>query len=1249
MPTQDISRLLNQPEKHYAGVRMQQGRVILDSDWNERSSIEAEDLRRTISELACSKGTPNAGMSVSTVAANVVGAHPTYNFHLANGSYYLGGMRLVVDAADGWEAFQSQTDWLQVDSQTSNMPAAAVGSRIDLAYVVAWEQPVCAVEDSELFEVALGGRDTSVRMRRMRRFEVMTVSLTNSPTFDSADGFDALVTQLELGNATFDRTTSELLSHGRLELAPHVGGDDSEDPCNLPQVDGYVGAENRAIRVELRGAGTLTWGFDNASPLYRVKGNSATPDLLTFLTLPADLASMPRAGQVVEILRWGAKLPNMEKVAETQGVMAKVTTTYDPTTRQLVLDTDIPLAWFTWLAGHSVHYNVDDEEDEQQYFYLRVWDRGSDTADAEIEYTVDAPFPLGSTGLQATVTTDGMPGDFWVIAARPTTPDKFVPWNMDSVGGVAPHGPRRFYAPLALIRWTAGAPVTSTVDDARTRLRTLCEGGCCQVSVGDGKESHGQVETLQEAIDLLGPTGGKICVLPGVHEGTAVLDGLNDIVIEGCGPRTVLTNPRAEIPSSDFSSFYDPVLTIVDCERITVKDLRIEAYSALGIHAHRTLGGTCERVTLDHLEFRALGALVTGDISPKVFELPHSGLAALGVTGLDVLDCRFETAAIASLSYSVVLGSNHVRMHRCFVVPDTDGGGNYVSPGGVNIRSTSRDVEIVGCHIEGGWGHGIALGHLLRHARTLASFTVTEYEANIDLESDVEPVIDPSTTLVNYDGCTPVTSSGTVPVEDDDKLWLPAGPVEDIRIHDNVIRGMSLSGISTAFFFPADFDWDDDGQPDNAPRFIVAAEIDIARNLIEGNAQNGSLPSGYFLDFDVGVGGIVLAASVNAWIHENTIRNNGTGYNVPICGVGLVAAQNAVIEDNRILDNGGRHPGGSHPFVQRGLRGGIVIYEATPVRAAGGKPTFPATIENLVLPRTQKDYTTASGGSAVIVRGNEVSQPLGKALWVRRGFGAITVTGNSLEGFGDPVNVVLEGVALRWKSGTTPANSVAFPARTGLVEIIDYGYAMELETAVSGTPEISWCEVEGGTHKGGAVTFSTNICRLEWRVLGGCAMGLGISSLDSVSVCANTMSASMMTDYGSAIPFSDAGSPVDSFMADIFSAYSKMSFLVAHLHAGAAGTVLVQGNRVIEGPYDALFSIVCSSALHPEDNVVAVLTNGLIMMNNVMTHCSAVDSGFVTLASGNISIVKAEALGGGACPYLVTQAEWGLGRVLTIS
>ena len=44
MSTKDISRFLFQPRKRYSSVRMQQGRVILDSDWNESERIDDEEV-----------------------------------------------------------------------------------------------------------------------------------------------------------------------------------------------------------------------------------------------------------------------------------------------------------------------------------------------------------------------------------------------------------------------------------------------------------------------------------------------------------------------------------------------------------------------------------------------------------------------------------------------------------------------------------------------------------------------------------------------------------------------------------------------------------------------------------------------------------------------------------------------------------------------------------------------------------------------------------------------------------------------------------------------------------------------------------------------------------------------------------------------------------------------------------------------------------------------------------------------------
>jgi hypothetical protein len=223
MSAKDISRFLFQPQKRYSSVRMQQGRVILDSDWNESERIDDEEARRTLIEIVCAKGTPNNGFLVGEVS------NETYDFPLTSGSFYLGGLRFEV-VPD--EQFLTQTDWLQIDADPANLlarPAPAnlrrgngsFRDRYDLVYLRGWEQCVTAVEDSELRERALGGPDTSVRVRRMRRIEVLP-DVPGSCT----EAFAKLKVQLRApreGDDTgephlFDEANCELRSKAKLTI-----------------------------------------------------------------------------------------------------------------------------------------------------------------------------------------------------------------------------------------------------------------------------------------------------------------------------------------------------------------------------------------------------------------------------------------------------------------------------------------------------------------------------------------------------------------------------------------------------------------------------------------------------------------------------------------------------------------------------------------------------------------------------------------------------------------------------------------------------------------------------------------------------------------------------------------------------------------------------------------------------------------------------------------------------------------------
>src|SRR5262249_14181089 len=142
MSAKDISRFIFQPNKHYSSVRMQQGRVILDSDWNESELIDDEEARRALVDVICAKGTSNQGFRVGNVRTAEVAlpgdkSVASYDFDFENGSFYIGGLRFESDGRP--ETFLGQVDWLQIDASGDNLPGLGnltrASVRHDLVYM----------------------------------------------------------------------------------------------------------------------------------------------------------------------------------------------------------------------------------------------------------------------------------------------------------------------------------------------------------------------------------------------------------------------------------------------------------------------------------------------------------------------------------------------------------------------------------------------------------------------------------------------------------------------------------------------------------------------------------------------------------------------------------------------------------------------------------------------------------------------------------------------------------------------------------------------------------------------------------------------------------------------------------------------------------------------------------------------------------------------------------------------------------
>jgi hypothetical protein len=956
MATDDTSRHLFRPEHHYTGVRMQQSRPLLDSDINESELLDDEGQRAIAVEVIGPHGSADEGFAVGPTVDRI-----NYDFAIHAGSYWLGGLRFQIDdlPLDKPQRLKKQLNWLQQDrgALISPLPEpTGPAARQDLVYLFGWEQSVSAVEDPELLELGLGGPDTTSRIRHMHR--VLARAGTPGPA-DCAVAFQALLASYIGNTHSFDHDNHEIRSAARLTVVLNDLGDG--DLCKPALQSGYTGAEVQAIRIQCLKINRFLWSFDAAAPLYRIDVPTGKGTLtITFLTPPRDTAHYPTVGQVIEILPWGAALANGEKVADHLiapnvggGVYVRVVKSYDPASRQV----QVTEYEATKLDNMIVWLNL--RAEPNKYFYARVWNPG-DSGDGEVgvPFYPNQNIPLSGTGLVVRFSSYAIVGDHWLVAARPSDPNHVVPWDL--LSGAAPHGPRRFLCPLAMIAWTANA-FSATVHSCRRTFRPLTrQSGCCSVTVGDGDTSFGDYTSITDALRAL-PVDmpAKICVLPGVYEERVILQNRTDVCIEGCGPRTILRTP-------DDNDTSKGLLTITACTRVTVRDLKIEATGQMGVMIFQETDGPLilsRAITLENLDITTTRDSELDEPDIDALWIPTTSaptpLSTIAAFLADELVIRGCTLAMGS----GLSAAANVTIVYCadVVIEDSTITGTNMAWGGIYIGMHSEEIVIEHNTITQGIGHGITLGGV-----TLDTPSATDHVH----------IFDPVGRLVLVDGLFGPSVHGSladtaVPPGGGDPVALSvAEPIHDVQILDNRIQAMGGSGIAVLGFFAFHPEVPD------PYRMFTTDDVEIADNHIEDNYRASVIdpPAVGFLDV-VGFGGIALADADALRIHDNVITNNGSRHGHAVCGIYLLHGENVVIENNQIRGNVGLSS-----TQLAGIRAGIAL------QLVGRR--VPSLTESGTI---EADHLLP----AARVRGNVVAHPIGRALQIY-GLGPMLVSGNVL-------------------------------------------------------------------------------------------------------------------------------------------------------------------------------------------------------------------------------------------------------------
>ena len=984
----DISADLHAPAKRYSGVRAQQGRVVTDADFNAAMDVVDDALEALVRSLICAAGTPDGGFGItSAMPADATLAdlttQPTLDFTIAPGSYVLGGRALVTPQP---QQFLNQNDWIAQVLDPSVLPPAPADGRVDLVYLESIVHPVRAVEDREIQERALGSADTTTRLRPQLKVRVEPGTVD-----ECVVAMQGLRATLAGSGGTFDRGLpvpddgTELFSNARLSVALQGPGEVT-DPCAPRGLSGYLGAENQTIRVMLTGTG-FVWAYDHGEPLYRVQVDE---DEILFLTQPRDPVLYPGTDRVIEILPWDTLLSNGEKAAAPLGHRARLTGEYNPATGRVSYDGSLPAGWQTWLT--ALDASLDGLDDEPpRYFYARIWEA---PAGGGTDQPIGAGVALAQSGIQLTFSGTGFAGDYWTVSVRPDAPELVVPWELLDPAGAAPIGPRRFYAPLALMTWSVGVDgaATAQIDDCRNRFRRLCQvKGCCTYQVGDGRTTFGEFNDIQAAVEALPSEGGEICLLPGVHEGRVDLRGLTGITIHGCGPRTVVTPPDTG-PTALFQ--------LSGAVNLVMRDFSIRTQDALAIQAE---SGVINGV-LHKLDIRVTGAAVSAvdasgltirecTIRSRIFP---AALTAVDILTLDPL--IYLSGQELTVADSIIEADRSTREEDLPIDPNPVVTGtaptNRLALGGLWIGGDSTQVRIRDNAITGGNGNGITLG----------SVTVISASGNEISGSDT------FTTLVLDDGgCPQFNPPGSfqnppaTPGEPTPPRVESEGPVTDLRIERNRIDEHGASGITVGYWFVATEDAAEDAFDD-----IEIEDAVIADNVIQ-RCMLLNLPAALPVDFAfaTGFGGIALASAVDLQVENNDIRRCGPG-RTSVCGIYIRYGERVFIEQNRIYDNG--RPSLLTDPLLVGNIGGIVL----------------SHVEG-----RQNDLGAALRQTpALTVRGNTVVSPEGRALEVI-GSGQMIVEGNALTTHGNNslVLIILAFAAL--VSGQEVAGAFTTPGVQG--------------------------------------------------------------------------------------------------------------------------------------------------------------------------------------------------------------------------
>ncbi|MBB6187837.1 DUF6519 domain-containing protein [Rhodanobacter sp. MP7CTX1] len=439
----DFARVTFDPTLHYSQVLQQQGRVLLEADWNEQASIQLHLLRTMVRDLVGPCWAVGQGFTIATQP------HVT-DWQLSAGHFYADGILCVNDAM----------------STLSTQPYAPTpddtvygGNLVDppdsfALWLDVWERHLCAVEAPEISDTALNGVDTASRVQVVwqARMLALDASHEGAPLDDATAALNvrlqaatnatdqalinqqiAAIAQLRnnLGTPTAANginidpcTTLRQIFGARATYAwpamsAQLGPVESDsDPCIIAADARYRGCENQLYRVEVHQGGlastttlaaaSIKWSREDGSVVFPILSAPSTAQSDGSTQIAVTLANLGRDQRLSLAVNDWVELVDDDYTLAQRAL---------PLLQVIAIDVADRIVTLT-VPKNITAYAINTAA--QNHPLLRRWDQSvAVNAQGTVALVEGAVIDL-EDGIQISFVPGGLyaTGDYWLIPAR---------------------------------------------------------------------------------------------------------------------------------------------------------------------------------------------------------------------------------------------------------------------------------------------------------------------------------------------------------------------------------------------------------------------------------------------------------------------------------------------------------------------------------------------------------------------------------------------------------------------------------------------------------------------------------------------------------------------------------------------------------------------------------------------------------------------------------------------------------------